>query len=90
TAVAEIERMQITRWEDELKADDPELWEEIKGELVDEDQTEQYERFARIATHLGPAAWWASSGDDGFRIRGIVMGRDAATGESENGSRDAN
>jgi len=89
TAVAEIKRMQITHWEDELKADDPELWEEIKGELVDEDQAEQYERFARIATHLGPAAWWASSGDDGFRIRGIVMGRGAAAGESEAGSRDA-
>lgn len=75
TAVAEVERMQITRWEDELKADDPELWEEIKDELVDEDRAEQYERLTKIAKHLGPAAWWASSGEDGFRIRGIVMSR---------------
>ncbi len=73
--------MQISRWEDELKADDPELWEEIKDELVNEDQTEQYERLAKIASYLGPAAWWASSGDDGYRIRGIVMAVDPVAGE---------
>ena len=87
TAVADVQRLQITRWEDEIKVDDPELWEEIKGELVDEDQAEQYERLARIARHLGPAAWWAGSGDDGFRIRGVVMGRGSAAGESVVGSR---
>jgi hypothetical protein len=81
TAVAEVERMQISRWEDELKADDPELWEEIKDELVNEDQTEQYERLAKIASHLGPAAWWASSGDDGYRVRGIVMAVEPVAGE---------
>ena len=74
TAVAEIQRLQFKKWEEELKADDPELWEEIKSELVDENQAEQDDRAAAIARHLGPAAWWGSSADDGFRIRGVVMG----------------
>jgi hypothetical protein len=72
--VAEIQRLQFKKWEEELKADDPELWEEIKSELVDENQAEQDDRAAAIARHLGPAAWWGSSADDGFRIRGVVMG----------------
>jgi hypothetical protein len=74
TAVAEIQRMQFQKWEDELKASDPELWEEIKLELVNEDQANQNDRSAALAKHLGPSAWWSSSADDGFRIRGVVMG----------------
>ncbi|MDP7070005.1 MAG: hypothetical protein QF561_01495 [Phycisphaerales bacterium] len=81
TAVAEVQRLQLRSWEDELMAEDPELWEEIKGELTDEEGTARRERLARIASRLGPAAWWAQSGDDGFRIGGVLLTAEDDEGE---------
>jgi hypothetical protein len=77
TAVAEIDRLRARKWEDEIRADDPELWEEIKGELIDEDRSAQLERLAKIAAVLGPAAWWVKSGSEGFWARGVVFGAEA-------------
>ena len=73
TAVSDVQRLQLKSWETELKEDDPELWEEIKGELEDEEQSSRQERLARIASHLGPAAWCAHADDSGFRVRGVVL-----------------
>ncbi len=77
TAVSDVMRLQVNVWEDELRADDPELWEEIKGELVDEEGASRRERIARIASRLGPAVWWAEADDTGFRLRGSMLAADA-------------
>jgi len=70
---AEISRLRMSDWEAELKADDPELWEEIKGELAEESQSESNERRAKLAAAFGPLGWWATSSDEGFRVRLFVL-----------------
>jgi hypothetical protein len=77
-AAAEVSRLRMRAWEAELKADDPELWEEIKGELAEEADSESTERAAKFAEALGPLGWWATSADDGFRLRLFVLPSEAA------------
>lgn len=73
TTVAKIQSMQMDQWESDLAQSDPELWEEIKGELEAETNSEQYDRLAKLAKRLGPAGWYATSSDSGFEIRGVVL-----------------
>ena len=60
-------------WEEEVKAEDPELWEMIRGELVDEDDAAIRERLARLASAVGPLAWFVESVDNGFKIKIRVL-----------------
>jgi hypothetical protein len=73
TAMAEIDRLRSKQWEDKVKSDDPELWEEIKGELVDEDHSAELKRLSKVAKSLGAAGWWAKSSSDGFRVKGVLF-----------------
>jgi hypothetical protein len=73
TTVAKIQGMQMDQWESDLAQSDPELWEEIKGELEAETNSEQYDRLAKLAKRLGPAGWYATSSDLGFEIHGVVL-----------------
>jgi hypothetical protein len=73
TAMAEIERLTVKKWEDKIKSEDPELWEEIRGELVDEDRSDELERLSKITEALGAAGWWVKSSTDGFRAKGVMF-----------------
>ena len=72
-AMAEIDRLRIKQWEDKVKSDDPELWEEIKGELVDEDHSAELKRLSMVAKALGAVGWWAKSSSDGVRVKGVLF-----------------
>ncbi|MCH2142134.1 MAG: hypothetical protein MK077_03950 [Phycisphaerales bacterium] len=73
TTVAEIQAKQMKQFESKLAQVDPELWEEIKGELESETNSEQLERLASLSEKMGPAAWKVVSTDTGFEMRGVVM-----------------
>ncbi len=72
-AAVEVQRMNMARWESQVKEADPELWEEIREELESSSDGERLERMAEISQHLGPAAWAAVATSEGFRIRGVLM-----------------
>ncbi|MCH2140040.1 MAG: hypothetical protein MK100_03295 [Phycisphaerales bacterium] len=73
TTLVDIQNLQMKAWEEEVKAEDPELWEMIRGELVDEDEAAIRERLARLASAVGPLAWFVESVDSGFKIKIRVL-----------------
>lgn len=76
TTVAEIQAKQMKQFESKLADMDPELWEEIKGELESETNSEQLERLATLSQKMGPAGWKVVATDTGFELRGVVMAAD--------------
>ena len=79
TTVAEIQAKQMKQFESKLADMDPELWEEIKGELESETNSEQLERLATLSQKMGPAGWKVVATDTGFELRGVVMAADPVT-----------
>jgi len=79
TSVVQIQDLQFKAWEAEVRAEDPELWEMIRGELVDEDQVAMRRRLARLARALGPLVWHVQPTDRGFRGRAQVLAPQASS-----------
>lgn len=74
--ISEIQRMQQDRIRTTLQESDPELWEELAGDM-DIDNASPFEQGMQLAKQLGVFGWKLTREEYGFRLVGVVTAADS-------------
>ena len=69
--ISDIQRLQQERIRTALQESDPELWEELAGDM-DIDNASPLEQGMQLAKKLGVFGWKLMREDQGFRLVGVV------------------